>query len=154
MKETSRLLRLRKLDSKSKPYSEAADTPPPGEGWINGIRTALNMTLGQLAKKAGVTTQSVKDFETREKQGTITVNSLKQLAEALDMQLVYAIIPKVGTIEDKVDGKAEEKAREIVHRTANTMALEDQGISSARLTQALYEKKNELKDEIPKFLWD
>ena len=154
MNINNKRLILEQLDAKIKLYNEVAHIPPPGDGWIQGIRTALNMTLGQLAKKMKITSPSLKNFETREKQGNITLNSLKQIANALDMQLVYAIIPKEGSLDDMVDAKAWEKAREIVNRTANTMALEDQANEQGRLMQAFQDKKNELKNEIPKFLWD
>jgi predicted DNA-binding mobile mystery protein A len=154
MNVNNKRLILEQLDAKVKSFNEVAHIPPPGDGWIHGIRTALNMTLGQLAKKMGITSPSLKNFETREKQGNITLNSLKQIASALDMQLVYAIIPKEGSLEEMVDVKAWEKAREIVNRTANTMALEDQANEQERLTLALQDKKKELKNEIPKFLWD
>jgi hypothetical protein len=72
----------------------------------------------------------------------------------MDMRLVYAIIPKEGTLDEMIDLKAEEKAREIVNRTNTTMALEDQENAKTRLMNAYIEKKNELKTEMPKFLWD
>lgn len=126
----------------------------PSEGWIRTIRKAINMNLAQLARRLQKKPPTVNDFEKREQAGTITLQSLRDIAEAMDMQLVYAIVPKEGTLAEMVDRKAKEKAKEIVNRTHTTMALEDQENERARLMNAYTEKKNELKTEMPKFLWD
>jgi predicted DNA-binding mobile mystery protein A len=154
MEAKNRKLVLQQIDSKIKPFSGLENIPGPGNGWINGIRTALNMTLEQLAKKMGITKQSLQDFEKREKQGTITLNTIRQVATALDMKLIYAIVPKEGSLEEKVENRVWEKAKEIVDRTSNTMELEDQANEPGRIMRAYEEKKNELRQEIPKFLWD
>ena len=135
-------------------FQQAGHTPLPSEGWIRTIRKAINMSLGQLARRLQKKPPTVNDFEKREQAGTVTLQSLREIAEAMDMQLVYAIIPKEGTLEEMVDAKAGEKATEIVNRTNTTMALEDQENAKARLMNAYSEKKNELKTEMPKFLWD
>ena len=126
----------------------------PEEVWVKTIRSALNMNLVQLANRMGIKSPSLKNFEKRKKAGTITLQSLRAIARGLDMHLVYTIVPKEGTLEDIVEKKAEQKAREIVNRTSASMALEDQENTGDRLTAAYIEKKNELKTDMPKFLWD
>ena len=70
------------------------------------------------------------------------------------MQLIYAMVPNDGSLEELVDKKAMEMAKEIVNRTSQSMKLEDQENEKARLMNSYVEKKNELKNEVPKFLWD
>jgi predicted DNA-binding mobile mystery protein A len=135
-------------------FQQAGSAPVPSDGWIRTIRKTINMNLAQLANRLNKKPPTVSDFEKREQEGTITLRSLKEIADAMDMKFVYAIIPKEGTLEEMVDIKAEEKAREIVNRTNITMSLEDQENSKGRLMNAYTEKKNELKNEMPKFLWD
>lgn len=135
-------------------FQQAGYTPVPSDGWIRTVRKAINMSLAQLANRLKKKPPTVSDFEKREQEGTITLKSLQEIAEAMDMKFVYAIIPKEGTLEEMVDIKAEEKAREIVNRTHTTMALENQENSKSRLMNAYVETKNELKSEMPKFLWD
>ena len=154
MKRVNRKLVLLQVAEKMKPFRVLMDIPRPGEGWIQAIRTALNMTQEQLAKKMGITAQSLSDFEKREKIGNITLHSLHQVAKALDMELVYAIASSKETLEEIIDKKAGEKAREIVNRTSTTMELEDQGNEEVALKRAFENKKAELKNEIPKFLWE
>jgi predicted DNA-binding mobile mystery protein A len=127
-------------------------TPPAG--WINTIRTALGMSLRQLADRLGKKPQTIKKLEKSEENSTITLQSLKEIAEALDMKLIYALVPKQNDLADLVAKKAEEKAKDIVNRSEITMSLEDQEIGRARVMDAYTQKKNELINEMPKFLWD
>jgi hypothetical protein len=53
-----------------------------------------------------------------------------------------------------IEKKAEEKAREIVARTSVNMNLEDQKNSKSRLEKAVKERAEEIKREMPKYLWD
>ena len=144
MKVVNRKLVREQVDNKMRPYNPLAGIPTPGDGWIHAIRTALNMTQEQLAKRIGIKAQSLSDFEKREKNGTITLHSLQQVAKALNMELVYAIASKEETLEEIIDKKAAEKAREIVNRTAKTMELEGQGNDPGELKRAFENKRNEL----------
>lgn len=154
MKTENRKLILQQIDNKMSAYRGLASTTQPGDGWIQAIRSALNMTQEQLARKMGVSKQNISEFEKREKNGTITLNSLKQVAKALEMELVYALTTREETLEQIIDGKAMEKAREIVNRTNENMELEGQGTNPASLMRAFENKRKELNNEIPKFLWD
>ncbi|RYY56291.1 MAG: mobile mystery protein A [Chitinophagaceae bacterium] len=126
----------------------------PAEGWVRTIRKAINMNVVQLARKMKIKAPGIVAFEKREAAGTITINSLKQIAEALDMQLVYAIVPKNGTLAGLVENKAKEKAYQIIDRTNMTMALEDQQTDYSRISEEYREKTRELADQMPRFLWD
>jgi predicted DNA-binding mobile mystery protein A len=145
---------LNQISEKLKGYKLVLDNHPPAGGWIYAIRTALNMSLPQLAERADKSAQGIKGLETREKTGAITIQSLREVAAALDMELVYAIVPRNKTLKQIVDEKAEEKAKEIVKRTSNTMTLEDQKLKEHKLMAFVMDKKEELKNEMPKFLWD
>jgi predicted DNA-binding mobile mystery protein A len=154
MIDRKRRLILDQVSTKLEPYAELAGIPPQPTGWINTIRTALGMSLAQLGERADKSAQGVRALEQREKSGAITLQLLREMAEALDMELVYAFVPRKGTLKQMVDEKAEEKAREIVMRIHASMTLEDQQLNSARLMEMIKEKKEELISELPKFLWD
>jgi hypothetical protein len=47
-----------------------------------------------------------------------------------------------------------EIAKEIVLRTSNTMQLEDQENSKERIEKSIKNKTEEIKTEMPKYLWD
>jgi predicted DNA-binding mobile mystery protein A len=113
---------IEQLDRNLSAYRNLPETPQ--KGWIHVVRTGLKMSLRQLANRLSVTAPSVKEIEDREKNGSITMKNLKEAARALNMKLVYCLIPIDGTIDSMIERKAEELARKIVLRTANTMKLE------------------------------
>jgi predicted DNA-binding mobile mystery protein A len=127
-------------------------TPPTG--WIKAIRTTLGMSMQQLGNKLNITKQAILDIEKREKDGFITIKSLKEIARALDMQLVYGFVPNDGSLDALIEKRATELATKIVLRTNNTMKLEDQGITNERIKKAIKERAEEIKNEMPKILWD
>ena len=127
-------------------------TPPTG--WLKALRLALGMSSQQVAAKLSITRQAVQDMERREKEGSITIRSLREVANALDMHLVYGFVPKDGSLDALVERKARELAKQIVLRTSNTMKLEDQENSKERIEKAIEEKVSIFKTEMPKTLWD
>jgi len=154
MKNRKQRLVLTQTDRKLEPFKAIAGQVLPNKGWIHTIRMALGMSLRQLGERLGKPAQSIKDFEMREENGTITLQSLKEIAKSLDLDLVYALVPKDGSLEAIVVKQAHAKAKEIISRTNTSMQLEDQGNTKDRLEQALDEKRHELINEMPKFLWD
>ncbi|MFA7446276.1 MAG: mobile mystery protein A [Flavobacteriaceae bacterium] len=154
MKDKKRILLIEQLDSKLMHFKEVENVIMPSTGWIKSIRTALKMSLKQLGDRLNITPQSVTDMEKREAEGTITLNTLKDLASALDMRLVYGFIPKQGSIEQMIEERAKKIATEIVSRTNTTMTLEDQQNSNERIKKAIEQKTEEIKYEMPKYLWD
>lgn len=153
MKLESSKLVLRQLDNKIKAYQKLQEIQP-ATGWVSLIRKTLNMSLRQLGNRMSITPQSILSIEKREKEGTVTLQTLKEAAKALDMVLVYGFIPKDGSLEKLIERKAYEKAKEIVSRTSTTMKLEDQENSKSRIKQAVEELAEEIKREMPKNLWD
>ena len=145
---------IEQLDQKLKPFSQTRKILVPQLGWVNTIRTSLNMTMAQLGAKLNITRQGVKRIEESEAKGSITLNSLKDVANAMDLKLVYALVPKNGTINDLINVKAEELAKKIVLRTNQNMKLEDQGIGDKKLAKTIKELAEELKREMKKSLWD
>lgn len=123
-------------------------------GWIRTLRQLLNISLEQVGKKLNISPQAVKGIELREALGTATVKSLSQVAEAMDMKLVYVFLPKDGSLEKLIERRAKEMARKIVMRSSTTMKLEDQENSKERIKEAIEEVAVELKRKMPSTLWD
>ncbi|GAB5474250.1 MAG: mobile mystery protein A [Maribacter sp.] len=149
-----RKLLIEQLDQKLQPFYESRKTPVPERGWTNTIRTTLNMTMAQLGTNLNITRQGVKRIEESEANGSITLNSLKDVAKAMDLKLVYALVPKNGTINDLIQLKAEKLAQKIVLRTNQNMKLENQGIGDEKIAITIKELANEIKREMRKSLWD
>lgn len=149
-----RKLILAQLDKKLVQFYNLEKVVVPPNGWIYSIRKGINMSLRQLGQRLSITPQSVKEIEEREKNGTISLKVLNQVASALDMYFVYGFIPKDKTLAKMVESRAFELAKQIVERASIQMNLEDQKIDEIRLRQAVKEKAEELSQEIPSILWD
>lgn len=150
----NKLLQIQQLDNKMSILIPLRKIVTPPTGWIRAIRTSLGISLLQLGKKLSITKQSVLEIEKREKDESITLKTLREAAKALDMQLVYGFIPIDNSLEDLINRKAKELAVKIVSRTSNTMKLEDQQNSNERISKAIQERTIEIKNEMPKSLWD
>ncbi|MDP3581202.1 MAG: mobile mystery protein A [Ignavibacteria bacterium] len=154
MIDLNRRLALEQLDKKVQKFAVIADSDLPPNGWISSIRITLNMSLAQLGKRLKKTAQSVKEIEERERDKSLTLKRLIEFAEALNLRFVYGFVPKDSSIENLIEKRATEVAREIVMRTSHTMSLEDQQNSDARLQKAIKDRAEKIKQEMPKFLWD
>ncbi|RLD91114.1 MAG: mobile mystery protein A [Bacteroidetes bacterium] len=151
--KTKKLIR-EQLDNKIVKFSELYDIVIPPQGWIYSIRQGINMSLRQLGQKLSITPQSVREIEQREKNGTISIKVLRQVATALNMKFVYGFIPSERTLEGMIEKRAEELAKNIVERTSVQMGLEDQKNTPERIEKAIKEKAAEIKNDLPKILWD
>jgi hypothetical protein len=70
------------------------------------------------------------------------------------MKLVYGLVPKERSIEQMIEKRSLELAREIVLRTSQSMKLEDQEVSKESVDKAIHERAKELQNEMPRNLWD
>jgi predicted DNA-binding mobile mystery protein A len=147
-------LQLQQLNSKMLGFASLKQLAIPPTGWIKAIRTVIGMSMQQLGNKLDVSKQGIMDIEKREKDGAITIKSLREIARALDMQLVYGFVPNDGSLDALIEKRATELATKIVLRTSNTMKLEDQGNSNKRIEKAIKERSEEIKNEMPKIIWD
>ncbi len=149
-----RSLQLQQLNNKMSGFATLKQVAIPPTGWIKAIRTALGMSMQQLGNKLSVSRQGILDIEKREKDGAITIKSLKEIARALDMQLVYGFVPNEGSLDALIEKRATELATKIVLRTSDSMKLEDQGNTNKRIEKAIKERAEEIRTEMPKSLWD
>ena len=75
------------------------------------------------------------------------------MAEAMGGKLVYAIIPREGSIEEIVMAQARKKARRIIQRTRAHMALEEQTEGLRSLEELIEELAEEIVREMPRDFW-
>lgn len=153
MRNKKKLL-IEQLDQKLAKFKDAGLVLVPQKGWINTIRTTLNMTRDQLGTTLDLTKGAIQKIEEREAAGQITINKLRDVGKALDMQFVYGFVPKEETVENLINLRAKKLARKIVLRTNQNMKLEDQGISDIKIDDSITELANEIKREMRKSLWD
>lgn len=130
MKRLTKAVSRDRLDGRFASMKPSDRYRPPTKGWVRAIRDALEMSGAQLGKRLGIKAQSVVDLEKSEMQGTIQLKTLRRAAEALDCVLIYALVPK-SSLNDMVEQKAREIARNELARISHTMDLEAQGLSTA-----------------------
>jgi predicted DNA-binding mobile mystery protein A len=145
-------LRLRQVDGSLAPAKGLRSRPPPPQGWIRTIREALGMSLRQLAGRAGVSKNAVASVERNEAKGTVRLESLMRLAEAMECELVYAIVPRA-SLEETVTAQATLAAERLVGRVADSMALEAQATSEDDRARLVQEIATRLR-ESPSGIWD
>ena len=144
----------KQLDYKLLLFQTAGEVIPPASGWIYAFRYALNMSLRQLGKKLSITPQSVKEIEEREKNGTVSLKVLRQVASAMNMKFVYGFLPEDVTLKAMIDKRATQLAEKIVERTSIQMELEDQAVDKDWLEYSIAEKAEEIVKDLPRTLWD
>lgn len=147
-------LQLHHLNTKMLSYASLNQIAMPTTGWIKAIRTTLGMSMQQLGNRLNISKQAVLDIERREKDGSITIKALKEVARVMDMQLVYGFVPNEGSLNALIEKRATELATQIVMRTAHSMQLENQANSKKRIQTAIKERAKTIIDEMPKILWD
>jgi len=131
---TSGALARKHLDIALLSYREAAVRARPPLGWVRAIRDALGLTTRQLAARMGVSQPTVLAVERGEVAGTVSLNTLRQAAAAMDCQIVYALVPNA-SLEEIVQARARKLAEEQLARASHTMRLEGQGLSERDLLE-------------------
>jgi len=130
MKKGFRVLRVNQLARTLSAFENAKHEPRPPRGWLRAIREAVGLTLESVGKKLGQSRQRVQEFEDAEAQDRITLRSLRRVAAAMDCDLVYAIVPKSGTLVELAERRARAQASEDVLDAEHTMALENQAVGN------------------------
>jgi predicted DNA-binding mobile mystery protein A len=131
----------------------AAALQRPSEGWLRTVRKALGMSGAQLAEKMGVTRARVAQAEAAELIGGITLKSMQAAAEAMGCRFVYAIVPPQ-RIKDIVNAQARKKAAAIVATASKHMALENQALSSKKISEEVERLTREFAHEMPSDFWN
>jgi len=146
-------LKIRQVDSALAPFREIQELDRPEAGWTRAIREASGMSLRQLAERMGVSKTTAATLERNEAAGTVKLNSLRAVGEALGCDLAYALVPRT-SLEDAVRQRARLVAERMVGRVSQSMGLEDQGIPVAEQERQAAEFAERLWQEMPQELWD
>lgn len=145
-------LRLRQLDAVLGVGTALRFRPPPQVGWIRTVREALGMSLRQLARRTGLSKTTVASIESNEAKGSVRLESLVRLADAMDCDLVYAIVPR-HSLEETLNRQTTLAAERIVRRVSDSMELEAQGTPSEEQDRLVEEVANRLREN-PRDAWD
>jgi predicted DNA-binding mobile mystery protein A len=124
------------------------------QGWIRSSRTAIGMTLKQLATRLGFSVPAAKNFEMREVDEAITLASLRKIANAMEMDLVYYFKPKQDSLDDLLQIRAELKAKELMERSNQAMLLENQEADNKNKSREYDRLISEIRNQKLSSLWD
>ena len=127
MRPQDRMMARKNIDKRLMGLRSSEVLARPPRGWIKAIREALGMTSKQLARRLGVSQPRASEIEKNEVAGALTLDSLRRAANALDCQLVYALIPRQ-PLQELVEERAAKVARARLDAAAHSMALEDQSV--------------------------
>jgi len=97
----------------------------PSDGWIRTIRESLRMTQSQLASQLGVSQPAIKAIEASETKGRVQLDSMKRVADALNCDFVYALVPR-RPLDEIVRSRAVEIAKEQMASVNQSMLIENQ----------------------------
>ena len=125
----------------------------PKEGWVRTLRKALGMSSPQLAKRLGMSKSQASQMERMEVEDRITLKQLRRVADSLDCDLMYALVPRK-SIEIMLRDRAWEKAQQLVGKTDVQMKLEAQQLSNEQLEVQIEMETERLLREIPRNLWE
>ena len=128
MKPEFRRLRLKQLETALEPFQSVSAPSRPQRGWIRAIREATGVTVRELANRLGKVPSNVIALEKSEAEYRIGLATLRDAADALGCRLLYALVPKNGSIQDLSEQRARAKASENVRAVEHTMAPEDQAV--------------------------
>lgn len=149
----SKQLQLQQLNDRLRTYPFAANAALPSGGWIRAIRQALGVTNLQLARRAGRDPNTVSDLQVREASQTIRLKSLRELANALDCDLVYAVIPRK-PLDEILEERARMVAGKTLRRTGHPMELERQGLGAREHERAMEREVERLLAGSRRKLWE
>jgi predicted DNA-binding mobile mystery protein A len=130
MRSEFRDLRLKQLDRSLEQFQAARKVSRPSKGWIRDIRQALGVSSGELARRLGTSRQLPLQLEKGEAEDRITLKSLRAVANALDCDLIYALVPRAASMEELIENRVRAEARQRVLGVEHSMALENQAVGN------------------------
>jgi predicted DNA-binding mobile mystery protein A len=99
----------------------------PPIGWVRSIRNALGMTATALGRRLSMTSGGVRKLENAEAEEAITLATLRKMADSLDCELRYVLVPRK-PLQVQLNDRARELATTRLRLVEQTMSLEDQAV--------------------------
>ncbi|GGE22195.1 transcriptional regulator [Polymorphobacter glacialis] len=132
MISSATVLACKHLEARLAPLRDSTIAARPAKGWVRALRDALGMTATELGRRIGVSQAQATQFEQGKVDGSITLRSLRGVAEGLECELVYALVPR-RPLDDMLRVEAAKVAERQLRVAHHTMGLENQAIGGADL---------------------
>lgn len=153
MKRQDIALIRQQLEKTLAQYARLRTQRRPKSGWVSAIREALGMTKKQLAHRMGVSAPRISRLEQDEPTGSVTIKTMQKVAEELDCEFVYALVPK-RTLQATVRNQARLVASRYMGRVSHTMYLESQQLTGDDADLLLDTTADDLVRDMPRYFWD
>ena len=118
----------------------------PRGGWVRTVREALGMSAADLAARMGVAETAAFSLERNERAGRARLDTLRRAADAMDCDLVYALVPRL-PLNAIVDARAHAVAASLLGHVPHSMALEDQQVPPETTREQLAAQAARLLDQ-------
>lgn len=126
----------------------------PLKGWIKAVRESIGMTSTQLAKRLGVSQPRVTQIEKEEINGSLTINMMRKVAEALNCNYYYSILPQEENLETLLRIRVTQIVKKKYENVNHTMKLEAQGLDEFSMNKEIEHAVKEIMRELPKTIWE
>lgn len=115
MKQDKRDELRRRLEEMMLPFAANRERAGRVNGWLRAVRTSSGIPTRELAGRMGVQRGEITRLERLETEERIGMGKLRQAAEALGYELVYALVPWRGTLNEMAARQraATKEAREL-----------------------------------------
>jgi predicted DNA-binding mobile mystery protein A len=111
------------------------------------------MSKTQLAKRIDITRPSLDELESNELKETITLASMRKIADALGCDVQYILVPRK-PLEQMIAERAMRKASMKLGRVNQSQALEASALEAASLSGAVVDLAKEYEVNRPADLWN
>jgi len=128
MNKQFRDLQLQQMDALLGSWKSSQLCARPKTGWVRAVRETLGMSAAAFARRLGISHTGVRKLEASEASDAITLATLRKLAQALDCEVQYALVPRT-TLAQQLQDQAQAVARAHLLPIAHSMALEDQAVN-------------------------
>ena len=147
-------LKIKQVDNFILSIKPQKQLQTPKSGWIKLIRTALGMSARVLGERIGLTQSRVALIEKGEVNRTITLHTLEKIAEGLECELVYCLVPKSNSLVSTREAQAYKKASKLNAYAEQHMLLENQATSKEFQNENINKLKDEYLRNWPRDFWE
>jgi predicted DNA-binding mobile mystery protein A len=123
-REYTQVLRLKQLSELLASSQPALELQSLSGGWLKALRQALGLSLKSVAARLKLSPQAIHQIEKSESAQTISLKQLEAVAGAMGCRVVYALVPRQGTLAELANSGRNEALRSVQH----SMSLEGQAI--------------------------
>jgi len=133
-------------------HEKISNLAVPPEGWLRTNRKALQIPAKLIMEKSGLKTSELYRIEKAELDGTLTINKLKETANAMGCSFYYAVLPR-GEISSLIENKARLHAIKTLRNASVHMQLEDQATTDEQVEIQIKQVTEQLIKEMPDWFW-